>query len=476
MTELVSPGGALAHGRSAAFYVLCLGQLMMLLDATIVNVALPFIRSDLGFEQDTVTWAVNAYLIGASGFLLLGGRLGDLFGKRRMFVTGLILFTLASFACAEARSQIPLVAARLVQGAGSALASSVVLALIVDLFPNVQERTRAIGVYGFIVSAGGGAGLLIGGILTAGFSWRWAFLINLPIGLAVIAMAMLCLPPGQRIAGARRSDMPSAVLLSAGLMLMVFAILEGDRWGGLSTAILAAYGISSALLVAFALRQAAIPDPLVPLRLFRSPRTGGAAAVQLLLAGGMFGFFVFTALRLEQERGYDALRLGLSFLPAAASMALTALFASRSLMLSVGLARTTMLGLALVAAALLWLSRGVQGDGHFAVDILPATFLYGIGGGLCFPALTTLALSGASPGDSGMISGLLGTAYQVGGSVVLAILGALASRRAADGLALGDTAAAAASKGYQTAFLTAAILVVAAIPLAALAARPSRTP
>jgi EmrB/QacA subfamily drug resistance transporter len=475
MTELAVPEGARAPGRRAAFYVLCFGQLMMLLDATIVNVALPFIRSDLGFEQGTVAWAVNAYLIGASGFLLLGGRLGDLFGKRRMFVIGLALFTLASLACAEAQTQAVLVAARFLQGTGSALASSVVLALIVDLFPDKQEQAKAIGVYGFIVSAGGGAGLLVGGFLTSGFSWRWAFLINLPIGLAVIALAMLCLPQGRRNAGARPNDIPSAILLSAGLMLMVLAILEGGRWGGFSPITLAAYGVACALLLAFVVRQAAIADPLVPLRLFRSTRTGGAAAVQLLLAGGMFGFFVFTALRLEQEKGYDALRLGLSFLPAAASMALTALFASRSLMMSLGLGRTMILGLALVATALLWLSRGVEGDGHFAVDMLPAMFLYGIGGGLCFPALTTLALSGASPGESGMISGLLGTAYQVGGAVMLAVLSAVAAGHAASRLALGDAAAAAASAGYQLAFLIAGILVVAAIPIAALAARPDPT-
>jgi hypothetical protein len=291
----------------------------------------------------------------------------------------------------------------------------------------------------------------------------------------VIGLALLYLPQGRRDLAGRGSDLPSAVLLSSGLMLMVLAILEGSRWGSLSAPTLAVYGISSALLATFLLRQAAIPDPLVPLRVFRSARTGGAAAVQLLLAGGMFGFFVFTALRLEQEKGYDALQIGLGFLPAATSMGLTALFASRRLMLSLGLGRTTILGLGLVAAALLWLSRDAQGAGHFALDILPATLLYGIGGGLCFPALTTLALSGAPPGTSGMISGLLGTAYQVGGAVVLAILSALAAGRGAERLALGDTAAAAAGAGYQAAFLAAAMLVLAAIPVAAVAARPSRT-
>src|SRR4051794_5299444 len=314
--------------RWAALYVLCAGMLMIVLDATIVNVALPSIQDDLGFSQSNLAWVVNAYLIAFGGLLLLAGRAGDLLGQRRVFLSGLALFTAASAACALAQTQAMLIGARFVQGVGGALTSAVILGMIVTMFPQPREQAKALGVYGFVASAGGSIGLLAGGVLTDAINWHWIFFINLPIGLAtgLLAVRLIDARPGIGIgAGA---DLPGAVLLTAGLMLGVYAILSRALPLG---------AVAAVLVAAFLVRQARIANPLMPLRLFRSREVSGANVIMALVVVGMFGLFFLGALYLQRILGYDPLQVGLAFLPSTVvmgvvSLRLSARFAPRTIL------------------------------------------------------------------------------------------------------------------------------------------------
>ena len=323
MTATATPTAAAPTDRSRwlALYVLCAGMLMIVLDATIVNVALPSIQDDLGFSQSNLAWVVNAYLIAFGGLLLLAGRLGDLVGPRRVFLTGLTIFTVASVACALAQNGTMLVGARFIQGVGGALTSAVVLGMIVTMFPDPRDQAKALGVYGFVASAGGSIGLLAGGVLTDAISWHWIFLVNLPIAVAV-ALGTLRLVEDRSGLGLRAgADVPGAVLLTGGLMLGVYAILQVTEhgWGATRTLVLGAIAIG--LLTAFVLRQARIANPLMPLRLFRSRDATGANIIMALVIVGMFGVFFLGALYLQQILGYDALEVGLAFLPSTVVMA-----------------------------------------------------------------------------------------------------------------------------------------------------------
>ncbi|TDV56272.1 MFS transporter [Actinophytocola oryzae] len=445
MTDTVAP----ARSRRAALYVLCAGQLMILLDATVVNVALPSIRADLGFTESGLAWVVNAYLVAFAGLLLLAGRLGDLLGQRRVFLTGLVVFTAASVLCGAAQTQFVLVAARFAQGVGGALASAVILGMIVTTFPEPKEQARAIGVYGFVSSAGGAVGLLAGGTITDVFNWHWIFLVNLPVGVLTV---WLCLRHVEHRPGvtADGTDVTGAALLTAGLMLGVYAIVSAPVLG---------LG-SVVLLVAFTLRQRYAANPLIPLRLFAARAAVVANVAQLLVVAGMFGVFFFGALYLQQVLGFSPLAVGLAFLPAAGTMALTALRLSGPVALRLGTRGAVLLSLGLILVCLLLWARTPAG-GHYAVDVLPAMVLFGLGGGLGFPALMTLAMSGATETDSGAASGLFSTTYQVGGAVGLAALTTVAA------------GAADLNSGYHAAHLVAAGLVATALVL--VAAGHSRT-
>jgi EmrB/QacA subfamily drug resistance transporter len=462
--------------RWAALYVLCAGMLMIVLDATIVNVALPSIQADLGFSQSALAWVVNAYLIAFGGLLLLAGRIGDLIGQRRIFLIGLAVFTLASLLCATAQSQSVLIGARFVQGVGGALTSAVILGMIVTMFPEPREQAKAIGVYGFVASAGGSIGLLAGGALTEAINWHWIFFINLPVGVvtALLAIRLIEARPG---AGLRAgADLPGAVLLTAGLMLGVYTILGVERagWGSARTLILGAVAV--VLLVAFVVRQGRIANPLMPLRLFRSRNVAGANAVQALLVVGMFGMFFLGALYLQQILGYDAFEVGLAFLPATIVMGVMSLRVSGPLGMRVGPKAMLLPSLGILAAGMVLFAR-TPVDGSYVTDILPPMVLFGLAAGLAFPALMMLAMSGVAPEDTGLASGLVNTSVQVGGAIGLAVLATLATERTGALQAAGEPAASALNGGFHLAYLIGAVLVaVAAVVAASVLRSPGAEP
>jgi EmrB/QacA subfamily drug resistance transporter len=456
--------------RWMALYVLCVGMLMIVLDATIVNVALPSIQDDLSFSQSNLAWVVNAYLIAFGGLLLLAGRLGDLIGQRRVFLIGLAVFTIASLACAVAQSQAMLIGARFVQGVGGALTSAVILGMIVTMFPEQREQAKAIGVYTFVAVAGGSIGLLVGGVLTEAINWHWIFFVNLPIGVATGLAALRLVDDSRGIGLEKGADLPGAALLTGGLMLLVYTILEVESYGWGSARTLGLGALALALLGGFVARQARVATPLMPLRLFRSRNVAGANVIQALLMVGMFGVFFLGALYLQRILGYDALEVGLAFLPATLTMGAMSLRVAAQVSLRFGPKPTLIASMALLAGGVLLFARTPL-DASYVQDVLPSMVLIGLGAGLGFPSVMTLAMSGATPGDAGLASGLVNTAAQVGGALGLAVLATIASDHTAGALANGETAAAALNDGYHLAYLIGAGMIGVAIVIAAIVLR-----
>lgn len=451
--------------RWLALYVLCAGMLMIVLDATIVNVALPSIQDDLGFSQNNLAWVINAYMIPFGGLLLLAGRMGDLLGQRRVFLFGLAIFTTASLVCAISQGQEMLVGARFIQGIGGALASAVILGMIVTMFPEPAAQAKAIGVYGFVASAGGSIGLLLGGVLTDAISWHWIFLINLPIGIAVAYMAKRLVANPDGIGLSEGADFPGALLLTSSLMLGVFTILQINKWGWGDSRTLLLSAISAVLLALFILRQGRIANPLMPLRLFRSRNVAGANVLQALLVAGMFGMFFLGALYLGKVLKYTPLQVGLAFLPTTIVMGSLSLGFSEKLIMRFGPRTTLIPGVCLVVVALLLFAR-TPVDGNYLTDLLPPFLLIGVGVGTSFPAIMTLAMSGATPEDAGLASGLVNTSMQVGGSIGLAVLATLSSERTSNLLADGEGHLQALNSGYHVAYLIGAGLAAVAVAIA----------
>ncbi len=453
------------QNRWLALYVLCAGVLMIVLDVTIVNVALPTIQDSLDFSQSGLTWVVNAYLIPFGGLLLLAGRLGDLLGQRKMFLIGLAVFTAASLLCAAAENQAMLIAGRFFAGVGGALSSAVVLGMIVTMFPEPRDQAKAIGVYGFVASAGGSIGLLLGGALTQAISWHWIFIINLPIGIATAYGALRLVENRPGIGFKAGADIPGAALITSSLMIGVYAILGVNEhgWGAPQTLILSA--VSFLLGAAFVARQARIENPLMPLRLFRHRNVVGANIIQSFLVAGMFGMFFLGALYLQRILDYDALEVGLAFLPATIVMGTMSLGFSEKLMMRFGPRTTLIPGVIIVGIGLLLFARTpVHGD--YLADLLVPMLLIGLGVGTAFPSLMTLAMSGATPEDSGLASGLVNTSMQVGGAIGLAVLATLATERTDSKLADGAGQLAALNSGYHLAYVIGAILVAIATVVA----------
>src|SRR5215217_497382 len=462
-----------SNARWIALVVLCVGMLMIVLDATIVNVALPSIQDDLGFSQSNLAWIVNAYMIAFGGLLLLAGRIGDLVGQRRVFLTGLAVFTAASVVCAVAPGQGTLIAARFVQGVGGALTSSVILGMIVTMFREPREQAKAIGVFGFVASAGGSIGLLAGGVLTEAISWHWIFLINLPVGVATALLALRFVPGGRGLGLRAGADLPGAALLTGGLMLGVYTILQVTEQGWLAASTLGLGAISLGLVVAFVARQARVANPLMPLRLFRSRNVAGANLVQGLVVVGMFGMFFLGALYLQRVLGYDPLEVGLAFVPSTIVMGVLSMGLSGRITMRFGAKRALIPSLMAIGAGMLLFAR-TPVDGAYVADVMPAMILVGIGAGLSFPALMTLAMSGATPGDSGLASGLVNTSAQVGGAVGLAVLATLAAAHSGALVGAGEPTAAALTSGYHLAFGIGALLVAAAIAVAVSVLEPEQ--
>jgi len=421
--------------RWRALVVLCAGMLMVILDQTIVNVALPSIQEDLGFTQSSLAWVVNAYLIAFGGLLLLAGRFGDLLGRRSVFLAGMVVFTGASLVCGLAGSQGMLIVARFVQGAGGALSSAVILGMIVTMFPKPGEQMKAIGVYSFVASAGASIGLLSGGVLTQALDWHWIFFVNVPIGVVTLALALRMVPRDVGLGVRHGFDASGAALVTAALMLGVYAIVGAETHGWASGRTLGLGVVALALLAAFVWREATASTPLLPLRILRSRNVAGANLVQALLVSGALGMFFLAVLYLQRVLGFDALETGVAFLPVSLVIGVLSLGFSARLNMRFG-ARTVLVpGMALVALGLAWLTRAPV-DGSYAVDVLPAMLLLGTGAGVSFPALMTLAMSGASETDAGLASGLVNTTMQVGGALGIAVLATLASGRT-DSLQIG---------------------------------------
>ena len=460
------------RNRWISLYVLCAGMLMIVLDATVVNVALPAIQEDLGFTQSGLAWVVNAYLISFGGLLLLAGRIGDLVSRRGMFLAGLGVFTVASLLCGIAQSQGLLVGARFLQGVGGAMTSAVVLGMIVTMFPRPREQAKAIGVFSFVASAGGSVGLLAGGVLTQAMDWHWIFFINVPVGIATAILACRLLENDQGSGLGRGTDFLGAGLITGALMLGVYTMVEPAAefgWGATETLALGAGALG--LLVAFVVREATAANPLVPLRIFRSRNVAGANAIQALAVAGMFGMFFLGVLYLQRVLGYDALQTGLAFLPTTVVMGTLSVRYSERLVTRFG-ARTTLLpGLAMVAAGLALFAR-VPVEGNYWIDVLPSMILLGTGVGASFPALMTLAMSGATQRDAGLASGLVNTTVQVGAAVGLAVLATLSAARSESLIENGRFTAAALTEGYQLSFLIGAGLVVVAIVVAVTVLQP----
>jgi EmrB/QacA subfamily drug resistance transporter len=465
--ELESDERTTREGRRRwlALIVLCLGSLMIVLDVTIVNVALPSIRGDLGFSETSLAWVVNAYLLTYGGFLLLGGRLGDLFGHRRLFLIGITLFTAASLACGLAMSQGLLVGARAVQGVGGATASAVGLSLMMTLFTEPAERAKAMGVFGFVAAGGGSIGVLLGGILTDSLDWHWIFLVNVPIGALVYGLSLRLLPAARGPAASGRLDVAGAVTVTASLMLAVYAIVNGNQEGWTSAQTTGLLAAAAALLAVFLALEARVRSPLMPLRLFRLRNVATANVVGVLWAAAMFAWFFLSALYLQLVLGYSPLQVGLAFLPANLIMGAFSLGLSAKLVMRFGIRPPLATGLVLAAVGLLLFVRAPV-DGTFVVDVLPSMILLGFGAGMAFNPVLLAAMSDVAPEESGLASGVVNTSFMMGGALGLAVLASLAASRSDSLLVSGDGRLAALTGGYHVAFLVGAVFALAAAGIA----------
>lgn len=454
------------RARWIALYVLCTGMLMIVLDVTVVNVALPSIQDDLGFSQAGLAWVVNAYLVPFGGLLLLAGRLGDMLGRTRIFKAGLGLFLFASLLCGAAQSQEWLIGARFLQGIGGALTSSVILGAIVTMFPEPKEQAKAIGVFTFVAVAGGTIGLLVGGVLTELISWHWIFLVNLPIGIATFLLALRYVPTDHGTGFGAGADAPGAVLITSAVMLGVYTTVGAAEEGWTSTQTLGLGALSIALLVGFVVREATAKAPLIPLGIFKSRNIVAANVIQVLTMAGLFAIGFMAALYLQLVLGYTPIEVGAAFLPATLIMGVLSLRYTAKLINRFGPRPVLIVGLLFVALSLGLFAR-TPVDGDYLVDLLPAMIVQGFGAGVAFPALMMLAMSGAKPEDAGLASGLVNTTQQVGGALGLAILATVAATRTESAVADGASATEALLAGYHLAFVIGAACVLTAALLAA---------
>ena len=461
--------------RWLALIIVCLGYLMIVLDVTIVGVALPSIREDLGFSPSSLAWVANAYLLTFGGFLLLAGRLGDLFGHRRLFLTGTALFTVASLGAGLAASEAQLVGFRAVQGLAGAAASAAALSLIVTLFTEPVERAKAMGVFGFVAAGGGTIGVLLGGILTSALSWHWIFLVNVPIGIAVLVLARLVLPGAQVRPASRRLDVAGAVAVTASLMLAVYAIVNGNEAGWASARTLGLLAAAGVFLGSFLAIEARTPVPLVPLGLFRRRNVSTANVVGVLWAAAMFAWFFLAALYLQLVLGYSPLQVGLAFLPANLIMAVLSLGLSARLVTRFGIRAPLAAGLLLAAAGLALFARAPV-DGTFTADVLPNMILLGLGAGMALNPVLLAAMNDVEPGEAGLASGVVNTSFMMGGALGLAILASLAAARGNSLLASGENQLTALAGGYQAAFLAGAVFAAGAAVLGAVLLRGGSSP
>jgi EmrB/QacA subfamily drug resistance transporter len=457
--------------RWLALYVLCVGVMMIVLDQSIVNVALPSIRADLEFSQSSLAWVVNAYLLTFGGFLLLAGRWGDLFGNRRMFLAGTAFFAIASVACGLAPSARFLVVGRAVQGVGGAAVTAVALALIMGLFPDPAERTKAMGVYGFVVSGGGAVGVLLGGVLTGLLSWHWIFLVNVPIGVTVFAAARAVLPTDDVAADRARVDVLGAMLVTASVMLGVYGVIGGNSAGWTSARTLGLLLASIVLLMGFVTWESRAPAPLVPLRVFRLRNLAVSQVVGILWAAAMFAWFFLISLYLQEMLSFGALDVGLALAPMTVVQMVCSLRFSDRLVMRFGIRPPLVFGLAVAGLALALFALGPQGGGYLA-HVLPSMLLLGLGAGVAFNPVLMVAIGDVEPQESGLASGVVNTAFMLGGALGLAVLVAVSDARRAALVDAGHDPAAAFAAGLHAALLVGAVAAFAAAAIGGLLLRP----
>jgi EmrB/QacA subfamily drug resistance transporter len=478
--NLLSPARAPSldtpRAKNLALLLLAMTQFVIVIDAAIVNVALPTIGSHLHFSRADLSWVVNAYTLAFGGFLLLGGRLADLLGRRRMFIGGLVLFSLASLAGGLAQSEAWLIAARAVQGLGGAIISPAALSIITTTFSEGNERNRALGIWGAVAGAGGAAGVLLGGILTSGLSWRWVLFVNVPIGIMAAISAPRILVESRAEGATRTFDIPGAVTVTAGLSLLVYAVVDAVNAGWGSTATILRLGGAAVLLGTFLIIEARTSEPLMPFSIFRLRTLRGANAVGLLIGMSLFSMFFFISLYLQNVLHDSALKAGLSYLPLSAGIILSA-GAAAQLVNRLGFKPVLITGLLLIAVALLWFSQVPGTGGSFAADVLGPSILAAVGLGLAFVPVTIAAVTGTAPREAGLASGLINTSQQVGGALGLAILATVANSRTQSLFhAGGHNPAVALTKGFDRAFLFGAAFALVGALLAAvlISSRDSR--
>ncbi|MBP0458996.1 MFS transporter [Streptomyces montanisoli] len=464
--QVVPARAASGASRRLALAILCAGQLMVILDGTIVNVALPSIQESLVLSPSNLGWVINAYLIPFGGLLLLAGRFGDLFGRKRVFTSGLAVFTVASLLCGVAQNSAMLLVSRFIQGVGGAVTSSVTLAMIVTMFTEPKDRAKAIGVYSFVQSAGGTLGLLLGGVLTQIINWHWIFFVNVPIGAVAVVMAQRKLRAEEGAGKGKRTDALGAVLITAALMLAVYTIVEAADYG-FGSAHALGFGLATLLLLAtFVVRQAKGQDPLLPPRMFTFRNVTGALGSHTLMISGMFSFQFLAVLYMQNVLGFDEVETGLGVVPVSLLIGPMSLFLAPRLIAKVGPRSVLLTALVLIAGGLGLLGQ-ISADGAYLTDVFPATLPLGIGFGLAMPSLAGLAMSGATPQDSGLASGMFNTMQQVGASLGLAVLSTLAASHAGTLLGDGTARAEALTGGYQLAFRVGSCFVLGALVVAA---------
>jgi EmrB/QacA subfamily drug resistance transporter len=457
--------------RWIALAVLCLGQLMMVLDATIVNVALPSIQRELHFSQSNLTWVINGYLVTFGGFLLLAGRLGDLVGRKKVFLSGLVLFTVASVLCGLADDQTMLIAARILQGVGGAVASSVILAIIVTEFPKRAEQAKAMGMYAFVSAGGGSVGLLAGGALTQSLDWHWIFFVNVPIGVVALALGAMLIEENQGIGLAGGVDVAGSILITLATMLGAFAIVKSSEYGLFSARTLGIGGASLGLLAGFLALEARLANPIMPLRILRQRMLMGSSLVRGLLITGMFSAFFLGALYLERVLGYDAIDTGLAFLPLTFAIAAMSMGISARAVQRFGAVPTLVAGLSgIVAGLLLLATQGVHAS--YFPGLFFAFLVLGLGAGASFLPLLTMGMSDSAPRDAGLASGIINVSVQLFGAIGLATLGTIATDHTNSLTAAGHSLPSALTGGYHLAYIVAAACVGAGILAALLVLRP----
>ncbi|MBN8888084.1 MAG: DHA2 family efflux MFS transporter permease subunit [Rudaea sp.] len=472
MNDATASATAAEKHKWLALTVLCLGVLVDVLDTTIVTVALPSIKSDLRFDDTSLAWVINAYMLTFGGFLLLGGRLGDLYGHRKWFLIGIAGFALTSLACGLAHSQEMLIVARAAQGIAGAVIAAVALSLIMDLFPEPVERAKAMGVYSFVASAGGSVGTMLGGVLVHTLNWHWIFFVNLPVGAAVIAFSLKLLPDTHNEKADPRLDVTGAITVTLGMLLAVYAVINGNSAGWTSVHTLGLLGAAAVLIAIFLVIESRVAHPLMPLGMFRLRNVSTANAIGVLWAAAMFAWFFLSALYMQQVLGYDPLQVGLAFLPANLIMAAFSLGLSAKVVLRFGIRWPIVAGLGLAALGLLLFARA-PADGSFVVDVLPGMLLLGLGAGMAFNPVLLAAMSDVSPSDSGVASGLVNTSFMMGGALGLAVLASLAGAQTGRLLAENADKLTALNGGYHAAFFVGAIFAALAALLGAVFIRAS---